>query len=114
MRLRSAPEVSDTNFLNLRSLEDLPTLQQLVEECQHIGEHIHTLDRALPLAMERYAGLWKGYQGTSPISLLGQQAEAPEVIEARAEVQALKDQLKILHDNATVARSELELAKAQL
>src|SRR2546425_6418468 len=115
MRIRpTAPETADINFLALERLDDLSQLRPFVAVCDELGEHIHDLDRAIPRASERYSIMWRGYQGSGTAALRGQEAQAPEVLEAREEVQALKDQLKILHNNAGIARAELLLAKAQL
>ncbi len=93
MRLRNNPETADINFLVLTSLEALPQLQKYVSACDELGEHIHNVEREIPFAAERYAAVWKGYQGTGTASLHGQEAEAFQVTEARAEVQAMQEQL---------------------
>src|SRR5437763_6633715 len=111
MRIRTtAPGTDDINFLTLQRLDDLPPLLPYVATCDEISAHIHAVERSLPHAAERYASLWRAFQGATPISLLGHEVPTPEVVEARAEVQALKDQIKILHENALIARSELTLA----
>ena len=114
MRVRTtAPETADIDFLSLQRLEDLAQLEQYVSACDEISGHLRELDRLIPIATERYRALWTGFQGAS-LAFKGQEAEAPEVTEARGEIQDLQDQRRVLLDNAGIVRAELETAKAEL
>lgn len=81
---------------------------------EEILSHIHELDRAIPKAVERQAVLWRGAHQFVTSSLAGQVVEPPELVDARGEVEDLKDQLRVLHDNAALAGAELDTARAEL
>lgn len=101
------------DFFTLARIDDLPELQAEREAVEEIGQHIRHLDQTIPQAAERFSALWKGFNSTTT-SFAGGLAEAPEVVEARATVEELQRQAKVLQNNAALARMELELAKSQL